>query len=54
MDEERPSFADTNDSDRDVSDFADTIIRQNQIINRALRRPIVHGLQERQSNVKKR
>jgi len=39
MDEERPSgFADTIDSDRDVSDFADTIIRQNQIVNRALRR----------------
>ncbi len=37
--EERPSsFADTLDSDRDVSDFADTIIRQNQIVNRALRR----------------
>jgi hypothetical protein len=39
VDEERPSgFADTLDSDRDVSDFADTIIRQNQIVNRALRR----------------
>ena len=37
--EERPSgFADTLDSDRDVSEIADTIIRQNQIVNRALRR----------------
>ena len=39
VDEERPSgFADTLDSDRDVSEIADTIIRQNQIVNRALRR----------------
>jgi len=37
--EERPSaFADTLDSDKNVSEIADTIIRQNQIVNRALRR----------------
>lgn len=39
VDEERPSgFADTLDSNTDVSEIADTIIRQNQIVNRALRR----------------
>ena len=39
VDEERPSgFADTLDSDKNVSEIADTIIRQNQIVNRALRR----------------
>jgi|TARA_E500000178_G_scaffold339236_1_gene380430 KaiC/GvpD/RAD55 family RecA-like ATPase len=37
--EERPSaFADTNDSDIEATEVADMLIRQNQIINRALRR----------------
>jgi hypothetical protein len=37
--EERPSsFVDFGDADVEVSDVADNIIRQNQIINRALRR----------------
>jgi len=37
--EERPSaFADTNDSDMEATEIADMMIRQNQIINRALRR----------------
>jgi KaiC/GvpD/RAD55 family RecA-like ATPase len=37
--EERPSaFADTNDSDIEATELADMLIRQNQIINRALRR----------------
>ena len=37
--EERPAaFSDTTDSDVESGDVADVIIRQNQIINRALRR----------------
>tara|TARA_R100000234_G_scaffold103023_2_gene72405 strand:- start:557 stop:784 length:228 start_codon:yes stop_codon:yes gene_type:complete len=37
--EERPSaFANTNDSDVEATEIADMMIRQNQIINRALRR----------------
>ena len=37
--EERPSaFANTNDSDIEAMEIADMLIRQNQIINRALRR----------------
>tara|TARA_Y100000114_G_C11723900_1_gene309918 strand:+ start:963 stop:1190 length:228 start_codon:yes stop_codon:yes gene_type:complete len=37
--EERPSaFANTNDSDVEATEVADMLIRQNQIINRALRR----------------
>ena len=39
VDEERPAlFGDTIDSDEVSSDVADRIIRQNQIVNRALRR----------------
>ena len=39
MSEERPSaFMDTLDADEEVSEMADRVIRQNQIINRALRR----------------
>ena len=39
MKEERPAaFSDTTDSDVESGDVADVIIRQNQIINRALRR----------------
>ena len=39
MSEERPSaFMDTLDADEEVSEMAARVIRQNQIINRALRR----------------
>ena len=39
VDEERPAlFTGTNDSEDVSTDVADIIIRQNQIINRALRR----------------